>query len=558
MSTIHPRRAALALLPLLSVVAALSQAPATLPDRVRQAAETITADQLGRDLAFLASDALQGRNTPGATGGGVVDGSSPGFDAAAAHIVTRLRAAGLTPMGDDGTFHQRYELRVSRVDTDAAAIEIDGTRFAFGDGFVMRSLASPVSGTYPAVYVGHGWTVADRGIDPYAGVDVRGKIVVAHGPRALPKGVEIQQLGRVTPGATPVITEAHQRGAVAVAILPQAGVLQDWEQARDQNLTRRELEPWVPSAYAAPPITSIMLAPPAVEALFAGEGVAGAELLARGDAQDYPASFQLSRSVRLDIPATSTRYQPYNVVAGIEGRDPSLRNEYITIAAHLDGAVGTGEVDGDAIYNSADDNATGSAATLAIAEQMIGVRPKRSLIFIWDSGEERGLWGTRHFVHRPPVPLERIVAHFNIDMIGASRAPGSPDADSPDVTGPNEVYLIGPGVLSTGTNALLEATNLAHLNMTFNRRFDTPESEFFYPRTDAGPFLERGILPIGFFTGLHARYHQPDDEAQYLDPTKMEVVARTVFASIWALADAAERPRIDRPIPQTVPRYSGR
>jgi Zn-dependent M28 family amino/carboxypeptidase len=156
------------------------------------------------------------------------------------------------------------------------------------------------------------------------------------------------------------------------------------------------------------------------------------------------------------------------------------------------------------------------------------------------------------------VPLDRIVAHFNIDMIGANRAPGSADESSPDVTGPNEVYLIGPGVLSTATNALLEATNRAYLNLTFNRRFDTPESEFFYPRTDAGPFLERGILTIGFFTGLHPRYHQPADEARYLDPKKMEVIARTVFASIWALADAAERPRIDQPIPQTVPRYSGR
>jgi Zn-dependent M28 family amino/carboxypeptidase len=215
-------------------------------------------------------------------------------------------------------------------------------------------------------------------------------------------------------------------------------------------------------------------------------------------------------------------------------------------------------VDGDAIYNSADDNATGSAATLSIAERMIGVRPKRSLIFIWDSGEERGLWGTRRFVHAPPVPLDRIVAHFNIDMIGANRAPGSTDESSPDVTGPNEVYLIGPGVLSTQTNALLEATNRAYLNLTFNRRYDTPESEFFYPRTDAGPFLERGILTIGFFTGLHPRYHQPADEATHLDPKKMELIARTVFASVWALAEAAERPRIDQPIPQTVPRYSGR
>jgi len=140
-------------------------------------------------------------------------------------------------------------------------------------------------------------------------------------------------------------------------------------------------------------------------------------------------------------------------------------------------------------------------------------------------------------------------------MIGANRAPGSPDADERRVTGPNEVFFIGPGVLSASTNALLENVNRAYLNMTFNREWDRADSEFFYPRTDAGPFLERGVLTIGFTTGIHDRYHQPADESQALDPKKMETIARTVFASIWALADAADRPRIDQDIPSTVPRY---
>ena len=186
---------------------------------------------------------------------------------------------------------------------------------------------------------------------------------------------------------------------------------------------------------------------------------------------------------------------------------------------------------------------------------MVALRPKRSLIFLWDSGEERGLWGTRYFVHSPPVPIDRIVLHFNVDMIGATRAPGKGDANSPDVTGPNEVLVIGPGVLSASADALLERTNREYLGMTFSRRFDTPDSEFFYPRTDAGPFLERGILTIGFTTGLHARYHAPADEARYLDAKKMEAITRTVLASAWMLADAVERPRIESPMPETVPDY---
>lgn len=516
-----------------------------LPEAVRAAADRITAEQVKRDLDFLASDELLGRNTP-----------SPGFDKAADYIVRRLEKAAVTPLGDNGTFYQRYEMHESRVNTSEAWLEIGGERFAFGKDFVVHAFAGPVSGPRPVVYVGHGWVVPSKGIDPYAGVDVQGKFVLAHGPRAEPKGVEIQRIGRLNVGASHVVAEAGRRGAAGVILIPQPSAELDWAAMGGQNLTRKELVPSVPSAYAAAASTAVLLSREAAEALLAGERIAGDVLLARGDASDYPASFELAKRVTLTLPAAVTVHRPYNVVGLIEGSDPVLKNEYITIESHLDGAVGSRSVEGDDIYNSADDNASGSAANLAIAEQMMTApRPKRSLIFIWDSGEEQGLWGTRHFVGNPPVPLHRIVAHINIDMIGATRAAGAPDAGAARVTGPNEVFLIGPGALSTTVDTLLERVNREYLKLGFNRAWDRPESEFFYPRTDAGPFLERGILTIGFTTGIHDRYHLPADEARALDPRKIEAIARTIFASVWVLADAAERPRIDKPIPPTVPRY---
>jgi len=516
---------------------------AVLPPDIRAAADRITAAQLAKDLAFLASDELAGRNTP-----------SPGYDTAARFIVERLRKAGVRPLGDDGTYFQRYEMHEARVDTAETWLEVDGRRFEFGSDVVMRSFAGPVAGAKGAVYVGHGWVVEAKGIDPFAGLDLKGKLVIAHGPRALPAGTEIEQIGRVTPGASSVVTEAAKRGAAAVIYIPQASALENWERSRDQGLTRKELMPPVPSAYAAAPVTSVLLSRAATEALFAGEAHAGARLLEQGDARDYPPSFELKKQVTLNVDAVTTVHRPYNVVGLIEGSDPVLRDQYLTIESHLDGAVGTRTVDGDAIYNSADDNASGSAANLQIAEHIGATRPKRSLIFIWDSGEEQGLWGTRHFVGNPPVPLERIVAHINIDMIGASRKPGSADAADDRVTKFNEVKLIGPGVLSASVDALLQRVNEAYLKMAFDRSWDKADSEFFYPRTDAGPFLERGILTIGFTTGIHDRYHLPADEAEALDPAKMETIARTIFASIWALADVQPRPAIDRGIPATVPR----
>lgn len=532
---------------LILLVLALGQAMTTgpVPKTVHEAAAGITAEKVAKDLAFLSSDELRGRATP-----------SPGFDKAAEYIIGRLKAAGVAPSGDNGGYTQTYTMIESRVDA-ASTLRIGTETLALDRDFVLRSFSGqPLSGTYPVVYVGHGWVIADKQIDPWAGVDVKGKIVLTHGPRAMPKGVTVQTLGRVTVGASNVVAEATRRGAVGIIMIPQTSSQPGWwQQLVGQNLVRRELDPWVPSAYAAPRITTTLLSRAAADTLLAGEAMDGPTLVARGDAEDYPASFTLRKSVTFQIGASSITHRPYNVVAKIEGADPALKSEHVTVMAHLDGAVGTRAVEGDDIYNAADDNASGSAGMLSIVQQLMKApRPKRSMVFVWDSGEEVGLWGTRHFVANPPVPLSSVVAHINIDMIGATRAPGTADAESPDVPGPNEVYLIGPRVLSAKAEALIDRVNRDYLNMTFNRTDDRWDSEFFYPRTDAGPFLERGILTIGFNTGLHRRYHQPSDEARFLDPKKIETVSRTVLATAWALADAAERPGIDKPLPVSVPR----
>jgi hypothetical protein len=543
MNTTTRRAAALVLALLLP---ALLHARQALPDNVRSAAEGISAEQLAWDLAYLASDDRKGRNTP-----------SPGFDAAAEYVAARLARAGLKPAGDEGTFRQHYDLHETRVDTDAAAVTVGERRFAFARDFAMRSLAGPVSGTFPVVYVGHGWVIPGRGIDPYAGMDVRGKIVLAHGPRALPAGVDVKQIGRVSVGAQTPFVAAAGRGAAGLIFITQAAELARWDEIRNANTVRRELDPAVPSAYAALPITSLLLAPPVTDALLEGEALDGPRALRASDRSEFPASFTLKKPITLHLPVTSrTVHRPYNIVAMLEGGDPRVKDQAVTIAAHLDGAVGTRAVETDAVYNSADDNASGSAALLSIAEQMAaGPRPKRTIVFLWDSGEEQGLWGTRWFVHQPPVPRTGIVAHINVDMIGASRRQGAADEASKDVTERNEVFLIGPRMLSAQAEALLGRVNEGYLKLKFNHRYDTADSEFFYPRTDAGPYLERGILTIGFTTGLHARYHLPADEARFLDPVQIHAIARTVFASLWAFADADERPGIDKPIPPTVPKY---
>ena len=218
--------------------AALDAQPTfTLPPQVRAAADGISAEQVAWDLATLAADDWLGRNTP-----------SRGFDEAAEYIIARLARAGLKPGGDHGGFRQHYELHESRVDRDAASIEIGGRRFALGRDFAVRSFTGPISATLPVVYVGHGWVIPGRNIDPYAGVDVRGKIVLAHGPRVLPPGVEVRQLGRIAVDAETPFVAAAARGAAAILFITQASELVRWDDLRSANLVRRELEPGVPSA----------------------------------------------------------------------------------------------------------------------------------------------------------------------------------------------------------------------------------------------------------------------------------------------------------------------
>jgi hypothetical protein len=129
------------------------------------------------------------------------------------------------------------------------------------------------------------------------------------------------------------------------------------------------------------------------------------------------------------------------------------------------------------------------------------------------------------------------------------------DSASAEVAAPNEVYIIGPRVLSASMDSLIRQTNRTHVNMRLNFKYDHENNPFFYPRTDAGPFLERGVLTVDFFTGLHARYHMPQDEARHLDRKKMEAVSRTVFGVLWSVANVPQAPTIDKTIPARVPRY---
>jgi Zn-dependent M28 family amino/carboxypeptidase len=218
-----------------------------------------------------------------------------------------------------------------------------------------------------------------------------------------------------------------------------------------------------------------------------------------------------------------------NVVAILRGDDPTLRDTYVVFSAHMDHiGIGPPDAAGDSIYNGADDDASGTAALLEVAEAFAALSdpPSRSLLFLAVSGEERGLVGSRWFVDHPPVPLDRLVADLNVDMISRNAS--------------DSVVLIGQEYSSLGPLVRSLSGDRPELGLVV---LDDPwPEEGFFFRSDHFSFARRGIPAIFFFAGTHADYHRPSDEVERIDPDKAARVARLVFYTAAAVADDPDPP----------------
>jgi Zn-dependent M28 family amino/carboxypeptidase len=257
------------------------------------------------------------------------------------------------------------------------------------------------------------------------------------------------------------------------------------------------------------------------------------------------------KKVTINVAAQAEQVPTQNVVAKIEGSDPQLKHEYVAVGAHYD-HVGVGNpVNGDAIFNGADDDGSGTVAVLAMAEALAkGPRPKRSFLFVWHCGEEKGLWGSEYFVEHPTVPLGQIVAQFNIDMIGRGRKAGDSNPQNAGLSGPEEIYVIGSKMMSTELGQISEAVNNSYLKLKFNYKYDDPkDSERLFYRSDHYNYAKKGIPIIFYFDGIHEDYHRPSDHVEKIDFQKMEKVTRTILATAWEVADRAGRVKVDKKLP---------
>jgi len=522
--------------------------PAARLARTKAAADRIRAEDILRDVSYLASDANMGRRTP------FPGLASPGYDSAAAYVARFLDAMHVKPMGDNGTYFQHYTVTRSTLDTSKVGGAIGNQPIVWGEDFLVQSFLIPGVREANVIYVGLGIRRPKSNIDPYAGVDIKGKwLLVSGSPGPAGRGAPRPNpaLGKIGIDYTTINEVARFGGALGIISVATDSARATWTR---REVTGQDLNPSMGVAYAQYQVPRVSISKATLAKLLAGTSLSPETVLSTDSTIARPSvDLGASKRVRIDFAATTIEAYPYNVVGMLEGSDPVLKNEWISLAAHLDGAVpANASVPGNGLpdqYNAADDNASGSAGNMAVVRALVAApRAKRSILLIWDSGEEVGLWGTRTIAYG--AWSDKLVLHVSNDMIGRSRPNNSPKVLT--LSSADTIYVTGPKLLSTRIESALQRASTEFPFIALDRRYEDVSSEYYYPRTDAGPYLERGIPIMQFFNGEHADYHKPTDDVAKLDIQKITNVSKLSFGALWLAADDAAKLSWDGIVPETL------
>ncbi len=492
-------------------------------------------DALGKQwwshVQFLADDALEGRDT-----------GSRGFEKAADYMAQQFNAAGLQPAGVNG-YRQPMDFDVVRIDEAHSSLELlrDGKAepVKLGDDAILGVNSHAAENVEAAaVFVGYGLTVPELHYDDLAGLDVKGKIAVfvTGGPADMSGPIKAHyQSGEERRRA---LVKAGVIGVVAIPNPKSAEV--PWSRiAASRFQPRMDLRD--PGQDAPPPLqVSILFNTDRAEMLFAGSGHTFQDVLAAINADKPLPHFPLAVKIRSRVGMTRSEVKSENVVGLLPGSDPQLKNEYVVVSAHLD-HLGVGEpVNGDRIYNGAMDDASGDASLIEIARALknSAARPKRSILFLSVTGEEKGELGSQYFAAHPTVP-GAIIADINMDMY----LPLFPLKYL-------EVQGLGESSLGKDVRAVAEA---AGVQIQADKE---PEHNRFI-RSDQYSFIKKGVPSLAFKFGYipgtpeekifkawyNQRYHAPSDDVN--QPVDLAAAAQfnaILEKLVLRVADAEQRP----------------
>jgi hypothetical protein len=474
---------------------------------IRAAAALITPGKVLQRISVIADDSMRGRNTP-----------SAGLEMTARYLANQYRGWGFQPLGDSGTFIQRYRLARVRPVPGDSWLQIDdgsGPRRLPLDRWA--SVTGPMNGTPvtgPVKLISGAITAADIATPALTGDVV---VFVPNAERASDNREVMRAIVHKAPAALIVFEDGDP-------VAFQAGVA-----AAQRDGNPRAVVDGVP--------TTGVLTVVAHDSLLAG--MPNRPDLAAWRARSTPMIVDASSDITVSVAARSENASiatAPNVVAMMPGSDSVLKHQFVILSAHMDhlGTAGDG-VGGctakgaDSICNGADDDGSGTTGVLSIAEAVARLKghTRRSIILLNVSGEEKGLLGSDWFTAHPPVPLDHVVADINMDMIGRNN--------------PDSIVVIGKQHSDLGTT--LAAVQAAHPELHLIAADDIWPKESFYSRSDHFNFARKGVPVLFFFDGIHPQYHQPDDEVRLIDTSKLARVAQLAFYLGITVADTMPRPR---------------
>ncbi|MGC4233933.1 MAG: M28 family peptidase [Niabella sp.] len=473
-------------------------------------AKTITTIDLKKHLSIIAGAEMEGRDTP-----------SPGLEKAAEYIESRFRAFGVKP-GNNGSYRQYYDLEKDSAST--LSLHIAGTDFTPGTDFAPWLQMPQNAGLDFSEYVFVGYGIVDETRDDYKEADVQGKLVILLNGQ--PEGFTTNKPRRQSPAFTAnKITNAKKKGAAAVLIisedLPSRQMLNNAYRPRTDAAAQQESSA-IPVFY----ITDNIVAK-------TGKNIKEIKELVGSRIID-----PVVTPVRTAIKYTSGKKiaTVSNVVGMVEGSDK--KDEYLFITAHYDHV---GMDDKGNIYYGADDDGSGTAAVIDMAEAFAkakkeGKGPRRTVVFMLVSGEEKGLWGSEYYSENPIYPLEKTTANLNIDMIGRI------DTERMLADTLNYVYVVGHNKLSTDLPKINEGMNNKYTRLVLDYKFDDPnDPNRIYYRSDHYNFARKGVPVLFFYDGmLKADYHQPTDTVDKINFPLLAKRAQMIFYTAWEMANRNE------------------
>ena len=476
---------------------------------------SITAAELKHHLDFLAADEFQGRDTP-----------SSELKIASKYLSNLSKKYGLIPIMSDNSYFQSIPLETSIVSESETAIVLKSKegkkefKFRMDFGVEDKNLSSGnIKGSM--VFLGLGHQTPDKSWDDLKNRNIEGKIVVILNANLLENHVlRSDGTGMHLRARAEKLVEMGAKAVIKIIDNERETFFQKSDfkfENSVKSIVIQQKEPVQKEGSGS--FNNIQIRHEMATAILGVSGKELNEMFVRVKRGEQISSRNL-KGMTLDIKikvkkgVETTR----NILALAEGTDPELKNEYVVVGAHYD-HIGTTE---GGVYNGANDNGSGTVGLIELAEAMANNRPARSVIIVWFTGEEKGLWGSEYFVSNPPVPLEKISAYINLDVISGDEL--------------NKITVTGSEVLSSELDNLINEISEDQLKGSLDYMKDTPGlSNFFFTRSDHFSFIMRGIPSVWF--GAHSDHldhiHQVSDVTETIYFDKIEHI--TKFSYLLAL-----------------------